>query len=83
MARIPDQVIERLKQEIPLDRLAAAHGVKLKQHGAALLTPLARSAVERRPARCCASLPFLRGLSGAQQPSMHSDCFAIREPPKR
>ena len=37
MARIPDQVIERLKQEVPLDRLAAAHGVQLKQHGADLV----------------------------------------------
>ena len=37
MARIPDEVIERLKQEVPLDRLAAARGVKLKQHGADLV----------------------------------------------
>jgi DNA primase len=37
VARIPEEVIERLKQEVPLDRLAAALGVKLKQHGADLV----------------------------------------------
>ncbi|HTS46965.1 MAG TPA: CHC2 zinc finger domain-containing protein [Bryobacteraceae bacterium] len=37
MARIPDEVIERLKLEVPLERLAEARGVKLKQHGADLV----------------------------------------------
>ena len=37
MARIPDEVIERLKQEVSLERLAEARGVKLKRHGADLL----------------------------------------------
>jgi DNA primase len=37
LARIPDEVIERLKQEVSLERLAAARGVKLKQHGADLV----------------------------------------------
>src|SRR5580700_12272891 len=36
MARIPDEVIERLKQEVSLERLAEARGVKLKRHGADL-----------------------------------------------
>ncbi len=33
MARIPDEVIERLKQEISLQRLAEAQGITLKKHG--------------------------------------------------
>src|SRR5579863_6393505 len=37
MARIPDEVIERLKQEVSLERLAEARGVRLKRHGADLL----------------------------------------------
>jgi len=37
LARIPDQVIERLKQEVPIQRLAEARGVKLARHGADLL----------------------------------------------
>lgn len=37
MARIPDDLIERLKHEISLERLAEAKGVTLKQHGADLL----------------------------------------------
>ena len=37
MPRIPDEVIERLKQEVSLERLAEARGVKLKRHGADLL----------------------------------------------
>ena len=36
MPRIPDETIERLKQEIPLERLAEARGVKLVRHGADL-----------------------------------------------
>jgi DNA primase len=34
MARIPDEVVERLKQEVSLERLVAARGVKLTRHGA-------------------------------------------------
>lgn len=31
--RIPDNVIERLKQSISVERLAEARGVELKRHG--------------------------------------------------
>ena len=37
MARIPDDEIERLKQEVPLERLVEAQGIELKRHGADLL----------------------------------------------
>lgn len=37
MARIPDEVIERLKQEVSLERLAEARGVKLTRHGVDLI----------------------------------------------
>ena len=37
MPRIADEVIERLKQDISLQRLAERGGVKLKRHGADLL----------------------------------------------
>jgi DNA primase catalytic core len=37
MPRIPDDLLERLKHEIPLERLAESKGVALKQHGADLL----------------------------------------------
>ena len=37
MARIPDQVIERLKAEVSVERLAEARGVVLKRHGADLI----------------------------------------------
>jgi DNA primase catalytic core len=33
MARIPDEIIERLKQEVSVERLAEARGVKLKRYG--------------------------------------------------
>ena len=33
MARIPDKIIKRLKQEVSVQRLAEARGVKLKRHG--------------------------------------------------
>jgi DNA primase len=36
MARIPDQVIERLKSDISVQRLAEARGVILTKHGADL-----------------------------------------------
>ncbi len=37
MARIPDEEIERLKQEVSLQRLVEAQGIELKRHGADLL----------------------------------------------
>ena len=37
MARIPDTDIERLKQEVSLERLVQAQGIELKRHGADLL----------------------------------------------
>jgi DNA primase catalytic core len=37
MARIPEQDIERLKQEVSLQRLVEARGIELKRHGADLL----------------------------------------------
>jgi DNA primase catalytic core len=37
MARIPDEQIERLKQEVSVQRLVEAQGIELKRHGADLL----------------------------------------------
>ena len=37
MARIPDSEIERLKKEIPIERLVMGFGVELKRHGAELI----------------------------------------------
>ena len=37
MPRIPDETIERLKQDVSLERLAEARGVKLARHGADLI----------------------------------------------
>lgn len=37
MARIPDEEIERLKKEIPMERLVTGFGVELKRQGANLL----------------------------------------------
>jgi DNA primase len=37
MARIPDQVVERLKAEISIQRLAEAQGVAFKKHGSDLI----------------------------------------------
>ena len=37
MARIPDAVVERLKQEVSIERLAEARGIELKHHGADLI----------------------------------------------
>jgi hypothetical protein len=37
MARIPDEVVERLKAEVSVERLAEARGVELKKHGADLI----------------------------------------------
>src|SRR5271155_1891586 len=36
MPRIPEEVIERLKREVSLERLAEARGVRLTKHGADL-----------------------------------------------
>ncbi len=33
MARIPNEEIERLKKEIPIERLVTGFGVELKRHG--------------------------------------------------
>jgi len=40
MARIPTEEIDRLKREVSLERLVAAHGVELKKHGVADLIGL-------------------------------------------
>ncbi len=37
MARIPDEVVERLKREVAIERLAEARGIDLKRHGADLI----------------------------------------------
>jgi len=37
MARIPDEVIERLKGEVSVQRLAEARGVIFSKHGADLI----------------------------------------------
>src|SRR5882724_9672905 len=35
--RIPDSVLERLKQSVSVERLAEARGIELKRHGADLI----------------------------------------------
>ena len=37
MARIPDSELERLKKEVPIERLVMGFGVELKRHGAELI----------------------------------------------
>jgi hypothetical protein len=37
MARIPDDQLERLKQEVSLQRLAEGMGISLKRHGSDLI----------------------------------------------
>ncbi|HHM05417.1 MAG TPA: hypothetical protein ENJ19_06710 [Gammaproteobacteria bacterium] len=37
MARIPDEQLDRLKQEISVQRLAEGMGISLKRHGADLI----------------------------------------------
>jgi DNA primase len=37
MARIPEEEIERLKQEVPVERLVQAQGIELRRHGADLV----------------------------------------------
>ena len=37
MARIPDELLRRIREEVPLERLAEARGVELRRHGADLI----------------------------------------------
>jgi DNA primase catalytic core len=37
MPRIPDELLRRIREEVPLERLAEARGVELKRHGADLI----------------------------------------------
>src|SRR5215831_11078448 len=37
VGRIPDEAVERLKRDVPIDALVLSHGVKLKRHGADLI----------------------------------------------
>jgi DNA primase len=37
MARVPDDEIERLKREVPIERLVKAAGIELRKHGADLI----------------------------------------------
>jgi DNA primase catalytic core len=37
MARIPDELLRRIREEVPLERLAESRGVELKRHGADLI----------------------------------------------
>src|SRR5919108_2737680 len=37
MARLPDQVVERIKREISVERLAEARGIKLRRSGKELI----------------------------------------------
>jgi DNA primase len=37
MARIPDNLLRRIRDEVPLERLAEAKGIELKRHGADLI----------------------------------------------
>ena len=37
MARIPDELLRRIREEVPLERLAEAKGVELRRHGADLI----------------------------------------------
>ena len=37
MARIPDELLRRIREEVPLERLVVARGVELKRHGADLI----------------------------------------------
>jgi DNA primase len=37
MARLPDEVVERIKREISVERLAEARGIKLRRSGKELI----------------------------------------------
>ena len=58
MARIPDEVVERLKREVSVERIAEAKGIELKRHGENLVgrcpfhddrTPIAGGHAEQEP----------------------------------
>ena len=60
MARIPDSEIERLKKEVPIERLVMGFGVELKRHGAEWIgrCPFSRQAKGR------VERSFLSGVTG-------------------
>nr|MCU0531962.1 CHC2 zinc finger domain-containing protein [Syntrophales bacterium] len=37
MARIPDELLRRIREEVPIERLAEAKGIALRRHGADLI----------------------------------------------
>ena len=37
MARIPDELLQRIREEVPIERLAEAKGIALRRHGADLI----------------------------------------------
>ncbi len=41
MARLPDQVVERIKREISVERLAEARGIQLRRSGTQIRVGLA------------------------------------------
>ena len=66
MARIPDEIIERLKQEVSVQRLAEARGVKLKRHGKELMG-LCPFHDDREPSLCIDPQQNLWQCKGACQ----------------
>ncbi|MGA2433678.1 MAG: toprim domain-containing protein [Bryobacteraceae bacterium] len=66
MARIPDAEIKRLKQEVSLERLAEARGIKLKRHGKELmgLCPFHK---DREPSLCIDPVQNVWSCKGACQ----------------
>ena len=59
MARIPDELLRRIREEVPLERLAESRGVELKRHGADLIGRTAG------PARVVISHDVEHGLAEA------------------
>jgi len=61
MARTPDDELERLKQDVALERLAEARGIKLKRHGsessAAGSTPTCKRSWSGRKSKATARTP--------------------------
>ena len=49
MARVAPEEIDRLKREVPLERLAASRGVELRKHGAQDLVGLCAFHEEQSP----------------------------------
>ena len=43
MARLLDEVVERIKREISVERLAEARGIKLKRSGKELIVSFAKT----------------------------------------